>query len=272
MEIKFGYELVFEFPQPTPLILMLEVHPSREPDLIVQDQIVTESFTPISVYRDGYGNKCSRLVAPQGEFRLSTNALIYDEGCPDPVVPFAHQQDVEHLPPETLVYLLPSRYCDTDLISDAAWQMFENAPLGWARVQAICDFVHGHLNYRIDSARPTKTASQAMHEGAGVCRDFAHLAIALCRCMNIPARYCSGYMLHQDGPEEPREPEFAAWFEAYLDGQWFSFDARFNEPRRGRILIARGQDAADVPVMHAFGFSTITSFDVWAEENRPSDR
>jgi|SaaInlV_100m_DNA_5_1039725.scaffolds.fasta_scaffold02937_2 transglutaminase-like putative cysteine protease len=266
MEIEFGYELVFEFPQPTPLVLMLEVHSSRIPDLLIQDQIVTDPFTPISVYQDNYGNSCSRLVAPKGEFRLSTRARIKDSGEPDIVVPFAHQQDIESLPFESLIYLLPSRYCDTELMLDAAWQKFENAPLGWARVQTICDFVHQHLNYDFETASPTKTASQALDEGAGVCRDYAHLAISLCRCMNIPARYCCGYMLHEDGPDVPHEPEFAAWFEALLDGQWYTFDARFNEPRKGRILISRGRDAADVPIMHAFGFSTISSFDVWAKE------
>lgn len=266
MEIKFGYELVFEFPQATPLILMLEVHPSRAGDLLVKDQIVTEPFCPISVYRDSFGNNCSRLIAPEGQLRLSTRAEIQDSGNTDEVVPFAHQQDVENLPSETLRYLLPSRYCDTDLLTDRAWQMFENAPMGWARVQAICDFVHKHMTYDIDTARPTKSASEALDEASGVCRDYAHLAISLCRCMNIPARYCSGYMMHEGGPDEPHEPEFAAWFEALLDGQWYTFDARFNEPQRGRILIARGQDASDVPVMHAFGFSTIVSFDVWAQE------
>ena len=266
MEIRLGYELIFEFPQPTPLVLMLDVHPSRADDLIIEDQIVTEPFCPISIYQDSFGNSCSRLVAPEGQLRLSTEALIQDDGDPDIFVPFAHQQNVEDLPPETLKYLLPSRYCDTELLLDKAWEMFEDAPMGWARVQTICDFVHQHLNYDFETARPTKTASQAFNEGAGVCRDYAHLAISLCRCMNIPARYCTGYQLHQDGPDVPREPDFAAWFEVYLDGQWFAFDARFNERRKGRVLVAIGRDAADVPIMHAFGFSTITSFDVWAEE------
>lgn len=266
MEIKFGYDLVFDFPQATPLILMLEVHSSRAPDLITQDQIVTEPFCPISVYQDSFGNSCSRLIAPKGQLRLSTNASIKDSGEADLVVPFAHQQAAENLPSETLLYLLPSRYCDTELLLNSAWQMFENSPMGWARVQTICDYVHQHLNYDFETASPTKTASGAFNEGAGVCRDYAHLAISLCRCMNIPARYCSGYMLHQDGPEVAHEPEFAAWFEVYLNDQWHTFDARFNKPRKGRILVSRGRDAADVPIMHAFGFSTITSFDVWANQ------
>lgn len=266
MEIKFGYDLVFDFPQPTPLILMLETHSSRAQDLISQDQIVTEPFCPITVYQDSFGNRCSRLIAPKGQLRLSTKASIQDSGEADPVVPFAHQKAVESLPSETLLYLLPSRYCDTELLLDSAWQMFGNSPMGWARVQTICDYVHQHLNYDFETASPTKTASDAFNEGAGVCRDYAHLAISLCRCMNIPARYCSGYMLHQDGPDVPHEPEFAAWFEVYLNDQWHTFDARFNEPRKGRILVSRGRDAADVPIMHAFGYSTISSFDVWAKE------
>ena len=245
---------------------MLEVHPSRAGDLASKDQIVTEPFCPISIYEDGFGNNCSRLVAPEGQLRLSTRSIIQDSGKTDEVVEFAHQQDVENLPPETLLYLLPSRYCDTEMLLGAAWQMFENAPMGWARVQTICDYVHQHLNYDFETASPTKTAFGAFSEGAGVCRDYAHLAISLCRCMNIPARYCCGYMMHEDGPDVPHEPEFAAWFEVYLNDEWHTFDARFNEPRKGRILISRGRDAADVPIMHAFGFSTITSFDVWANE------
>ena len=266
MHIDLGYELVFDFPQPTPLILMLEIHASRRADLKNKDQIITSPNCDISKYQDGFGNSCARLIAPQGQLSLTTKAKIWDSGEADALAPFTHQQEVENLPDDTLKYLLPSRYCDTELILDRAWQMFENVPMGWARVQAICDFVHQQLNYDFETARPTKTASEALEEGAGVCRDFAHLAISLCRCMNIPARYCTGYMLHQDGPEVPREPDFAAWFEVYLGNQWFTFDARFNVPRVGRVLVAQGRDAADVPIMHAFGFSSIVSFDVWAEE------
>lgn len=267
MEIKLGYDLVFNFPQPTPLILMLEVHPSRSGDLLSEDNIRTEPEVPISKYQDGFGNSCARLTTTAGEFRIYSDAKISDAGTADLINPSAKQLAIEELPNETLVYLLPSRYCDTEFLMARAWELFESTDPGWPRVQAICDYVHQSLAYSIDTASPTKSASQAVHEGSGVCRDFAHTAISFCRCMNIPARYCSGYMLHQDGPEVPREPEFAAWFEAYLDGVWYSFDARFNEPRKGRILISRGRDAADVPIMHAFGFSTISSFDVWAEEN-----
>lgn len=266
MEIKLGYDLVFNFSQPTPLILMLEVHASRASDLLSEDRIHTEPEVPISRYLDGFGNSCSRLTTTAGEFRIYSESVIADEGKADLVQASAKQLAIEDLPNESLVYLLPSRYCDTEFLMTKAWELFGSSEPGWQRVEAICDYVHQSLSYNIDTASPTKSASMALYEGSGVCRDFAHTAISLCRCMNIPARYCCGYMLHQDGPEVPREPEFAAWFEAYLDGAWYSFDARFNEPRKGRVLISRGRDAADVPIMHAFGFSTITSFDVWAEE------
>ncbi len=265
MEIKIGYELIFNFPQSTPLILMLNVHSTRVADLRSADTITTDPKVCITTYEDSFGNLCSRVVAPYGEFCLSTDALITDSGELDLIVPSARQHLVEELPSNTLLYVLPSRYCDTELVSDFAWNTFQNTAPGWARVQAICDFVHGHLAYDFETARPTKTASNALAESAGVCRDFAHLAISLCRCMNIPARYCTGYMLEQDGPDVAREPDFAAWFEVYLNDIWYTFDARFNVPRKGRVLVATGRDAADVPIMHAFGFSTITSFDVWAQ-------
>jgi len=265
MQIRVGYELVYECPQPTPILLTLNVHFTRFSDLVIPDHIITSPPAPITAYRDGFGNWCSRIVAPAGDFKISTDALVNDSRLPDAVDPSAPQYAVENLPAETLVFLLGSRYCETDLLSETAWQLFGQTPLGWPRVQAICDFVHGHLAFGYQHARPSKTALEAFKEGTGVCRDYTHLAIAFCRCMNIPARYCTGYLADIGVPDS--EPmDFAAWFEAYLGGRWHIFDPRNNVPLIGRVLIAQGRDAADVPISNAFGPNLLKGFKVWADE------
>ncbi|MFO1119945.1 MAG: transglutaminase family protein, partial [Rhodospirillales bacterium] len=192
IQIRLGYELIYDCPQPTPMILTLNIHYSRVADMIGPDHIITDPSLPISGYRDGFGNWCSRMVAPQGRIRLYTDTVVRDSGKPDTVVPDAVQHQVQDLPQETLVYLLGSRYCETDRLSEPAWSLFGTTPLGWARVQAVCDFVHRHIAFGYEHARATKTAAEVFHEGKGVCRDYAHLAIAFCRCLNIPARYCTG--------------------------------------------------------------------------------
>jgi transglutaminase-like putative cysteine protease len=266
MQIRVGYELVYDCPQPTPMILTLHVHSTRVSDIVVPDHLITRPSIPITAYRDGFGNWCSRIVAPAGETRLSADALLNDAGAPDGVATWAHQHAVQELPEETLAFLLGSRYCETDLLSEVAWSLFDTTPLGWGRVQAICDFVHQHISFGYEHARVTKTAWEAFNERTGVCRDFTHLAVALCRCMNIPARYCTGY-LSDIGVPPPHAPmDFAAWFEAYLGGQWHSFDPRNNEPRIGRVLIARGRDAADVAITSTFGPNTLKGFKVWTDE------
>jgi transglutaminase-like putative cysteine protease len=268
MLIRAGYEFVYSFPKPTPLILALNIHYSRASDLIRPDHLVTYPSVPLSAYRDGFGNWCTRLVAPQGKLCLTADAIVRDSGQPEPVALNAWQYDVQNLPEETLVFLLGSRYCETDRLSDIAWKLFAATPLGGPRVQAICDFVHNHLTFGYEHANPTKTAYQAYTDRNGVCRDYAHLAIALCRCMNIPARYCTGY-LGDIGMPPPYAPmDFAGWFEAYLGGAWYTFDARNNQPRIGRILIARGRDAADVAISTAFGENTLDTFRVWTDEVR----
>ena len=205
-------------------------------------------------------------MAPPGRFVLSTDAVVNDSGLPDVVATEAKQIPVEYLPENTLVYLLGSRYCETELLSDIAWKLFGNGPTGWARVQAICDFVHRHIEFGYPHARNTRTAWEAYQEGRGVCRDYAHLAVAFCRCMNIPARYCTGY-LGDMGTEPPYGTmDFAGWFEAYLGDRWYTFDARNNTPRIGRILIARGRDACDVALSSTFGPNTLERFKVWADE------
>ena len=266
MKIRVGYELSYECPQPTPMILTLNVHYSRVPDIIVPDHMVTDPPLPVSGYRDSYGNWCTRIVAPPGLLKLSANAVLRDSGQPDVTAPQARQTPVEELPDETLLFLLGSRYCETDRLSETAWRLFGNTPPGWARVQAICDHVHSHIEFGYHHACSTKTAWDAFGERAGVCRDYAHLAITFCRCMNIPARYCTGY-LGDIGMPPPYGPmDFAGWFEAYLDGRWYTFDPRNNARRIGRVLIARGRDAADVAISCSFGPSTLTGFLVRAEE------
>jgi len=266
MRIQVGYELIFQCPQPTPMLLMLNVHHSRAADIVVPDHLTTDPMVPLRTYHDGFGNWCSRIVAPAGQIRITSNAVVRDAGQPDPVVPDAVQHEVQDLPEDTLVFLLGSRYCETDHLSDTAWRLFGHTPPGWARVQAICDFVHGHITFNYADARPTRTAWEAFNEQRGVCRDFAHLAVALCRCMNIPARYCTGY-LSDIGMPPPYSPmDFAGWFEAYLGGAWHTFDPRNNEPRIGRILMARGRDAVDVPISNTFGSNTLLGFKVWTDE------
>ncbi|MBC7941261.1 MAG: transglutaminase family protein [Chitinophagaceae bacterium] len=268
MQIRFGYDLTYNCPQPTPMILMLNVHYTRVADLAVPDHLVTTPALPVTGYRDSFGNWCTRIVAPAGDTRLTCQALIHDSGQREPVVPNAWQTPVEQLPEETLVYLLGSRYCETERLSEIAWQLFGHAPLGWGRVQTICDFVHRHIQFGYHHARRSKTAFEAYQEGAGVCRDYAHLAITLCRCMNIPARYCTGYLGDIGVPPVDAPMDFAGWFEAWLDGRWYTFDARNNTPRIGRVLMARGRDAADVAISTTFGPNTLTNFRVWTEEVR----
>ncbi len=266
MRIRVGYELVYECPQPTPMILNLHIHSERVSDILVPDHLVTRPSVPMAAHRDTFGNWCTRIVAPAGEIRLSSEGLLSDTGAPDPVTPDARQHPVQELPGETLGFLLGSRYCDTDLLSELAWDLFDGSDEGWARVQAICDFVHQQVTFGYEHARVTKTASEALRERTGVCRDFTHLAVALCRCMNIPARYCTGY-LSDIGVAPPHGPmDFAAWFEVYLGGRWHTFDARNNTPRIGRVLIARGRDAADVAISHTFGPNLLKGFLVRTDE------
>ncbi len=266
MQIRFGYELCFECPKPTPMILMLSVHPSRLPDLLVADELITDPWVARHHYQDGFGNRCTRLVAPAGPIRLTAQGVVRDSGLPDPQAPLARQHPVEVLPDDTLIYLLGSRYCETDLLSQTAWQLFESTPPGWARVQAICDFVHQHIHFAYEEARATRTALEVFRERKGVCRDYTHLAITFCRCLNIPARYCTGHLGDMGTPPPYPPGDFAAWMEVYLDGQWHTFDPRNNAPRIGRVLIARGRDAQDVPLCHAFGFNTLKHFRVWCDE------
>jgi transglutaminase-like putative cysteine protease len=266
MRIRVGYELKYTFPQPTPMILTLSIHYSRAADLVHPDHMFTDPVVPIRAYRDGFGNWCTRIVAPAGQMRIWTDTVVNDTGMTDVIAPGAEQLPVDALPEEVLVYLLGSRYCETDLLSETAWRLFSHTPLGWARVQAICDFVNRHITFGYEFASPMKTAWQAFNEGRGVCRDYAHLAVTFCRCLNIPARYCTGYLGDIGVPPVDAPMDFAGWFEVYLGGQWYTFDARNNTPRIGRVLIARGRDAADVAINTTFGPNTLDSFLVHTDE------
>ncbi len=266
MRIRLGCELSYDFPKPTPMIVMLNVHYSRAASLEYPDHLMTVPPVPIQSYRDSFGNWCCRLVAPAGRFTLGTDTVIHDDSGVDPVDRNAVQHRVEELPSEVLVYLLGSRYCETDLLSEEAWRLFSGLPLGWARVEAICDFVHRHVLFGYEHSRATRTAAEAYAEGRGVCRDYAHLAITFCRCLNIPARYCMGYISDVGLPPPYAPNDFAAWIEVYLGGRWWVFDPRNNAPRIGRILIGQGRDASDVPLTHTFGPNTLVGFRVWTDE------
>jgi transglutaminase-like putative cysteine protease len=266
MRTSVGYELIYSLPQPTPMILMVTIHYSRAADVIVPDLLTTDPSIPFSTFRDGFGNLCTRIVAPAGRIRLRSAGLVRDTGLLDPVVPYAQQHAVQDLPEETLMFLRGSRYCETDLLSTAAWQLFGRFPRGWSLVQTICDYVHNHIKFDYLCARPTRTAWEAYNERMGVCRDFAHLAIAFCRCLNIPSRYCTGYLGDVGTLPPYGVPDFAAWMEVYLGGAWYIFDPRNNVPRIGRVLIARGRDAADVAIATTFGPNTLESFRIWTDE------
>ncbi|TKW75603.1 MAG: transglutaminase family protein [Bradyrhizobium icense] len=266
MIIRAGYDIDYHCQQPTPMVLMLSVHPSRQRDLLNEHRIELSGGVASRDYVDNFGNICTRLVAPAGLLEVRNDFLIRDSGLPDEVVPEARQLEIDELPSEVLLYLMGSRYCDTQKLSDLAWSLFGNVKGGWQRVQAICDYVHGHIEFGYHHARGDRTASEGHAERRGVCRDFAHLAVTLCRCMNIPARYCTGYLGDIGVPRDPAPMDFSAWFEAYLDGRWFTFDARHNHPRIGRVVIARGRDAADVAISTGFGFTQLARFSVVTEE------
>ena len=268
MKLRIGYELIYMFPQPTPVILVLNTHFTRVSDLLAPDHITISPSVPISGYRDEFGNWCSRILAPAGHVRISADAVIKDSGLDKETAQDGGQGQVpvESLPDETLVFLRASRFCDSDTLLDLAWELFGTAKPGVGRVRAICNFVHERITFGYEHAKVTRTASQAYQEGCGVCRDYAHLAVAFCRALNIPARYCTGY-LSDEGTATPHPPgDFAAWFEAYLDGGWKMFDPRNNVPRIGRVLIARGRDAADVAMTTTFGPNELEGFKVWTYE------
>lgn len=265
MRIHTGFEITYDCPEPVPMVLMLSVHPSRREDLETPDYVSTDPTLDVRQYLDCYGNICSRLLAPAGHLTLSADFIIRDNGLIDEYVPGAAQHALEDLPNDVLIYLLGSRYCETERLNEIAWSLFRNTTPDWSRVQAITEYVHNHITFDYAQARPDKTAYDAWSEASGVCRDYAHLAVTLCRCMNIPARYCTGYM-GDIGVPVAGVMDFSAWFEVYLGGAWRTFDARNNIPRMARVLIARGRDAVDVPIATTFGVAHLSGFKVTSVE------
>lgn len=265
MLIHYGYDFTLTTEQDTPMICLLSLRDERLSDMRAEAPVETFPKVPTSVYRDLFGNTCLRFVAPKGVFRIRSDGVVADSGLHDAVETGAHETPIRDLPDDTLIYLLGSRYCETDLLSQMAWDMFGTLAPGWGRVQAICDFAHGHLTFDYMKADVTRTAFDAWKVGTGVCRDFAHLAIALLRCMNIPARYVNGY-LGDIGVPLLLPMDFSAWIEVYIGGRWMTFDPRNNKPRIGRIKVAHGRDAADVPLIHSFGPHVLTVFNVWCYE------
>jgi transglutaminase-like putative cysteine protease len=264
MLIRFGYDIGLECHEETVVVAALRTHSSRIGDLRMPDPVRIDPYVLQSPYRDEFGNRLVRFVLPPGPARLWTDGIIEDPCLPDPVEPDAPMVPVADLPDPVLTYLRSSRYCDTEELGVAAWQLFGGVPEGWARVQAICDWVHGHIRFGYGSSSPRKTASDVFREGTGVCRDFAHLAITMCRAVNVPARYAAGYVPDIGVPPDPAPMDFCAWFEAYLGGHWYAFDARYNVPRTGRVLMARGRDAADAAMLTTFGANTVSHFSVHA--------
>jgi transglutaminase-like putative cysteine protease len=266
VRIEAGYDIAFNCHQQVPMVLMLSVHPSRQNDLLTEHRIKFSPSVASRDYVDVFGNLCTRLVAPPGMLKIHNRFIIADSGLPDGREPEAKQFEIDLLPDEAIVYLIGSRYCDTQKMSDLAWSLFGHIQGGWQRVQAVCDYVHERLEFGYHHARCDRTAAEAHEERSGVCRDFAHLAVTLCRCMNIPARYCTGYLGDIGVPRDPAPMDFSAWFEVFLGGRWYTFDARHNHTRIGRIVIGRGRDAADVAISTAFGPAELARFSVITEE------
>ncbi len=267
--IKIGFDIQLAIASPMALIYLLHVHPSRRADLVAPEALWIEPTLAREEYFDDFGNQCGRVNALDGvsRVRFHSQATIRDSGLPDEVNWSAWQHDPTDLPLETLQLLLPSRYCEVDSeLLQFAWNQFGHTAKGWPRVQAICDFVHSHIRFDYMAARATRTALEGYREGTGVCRDYTHLALTLCRCMNIPARYCTGYLGDIGIAPVPYPMDFSAWFEVFLEGRWYTFDARHNTPRIGRVVMARGRDAGDVPITMAFGQNALQKFEVTTYE------
>jgi transglutaminase-like putative cysteine protease len=271
MILRLGYDIQFDLPYPIAVVAMLNVHPSRAADLQAPDEVSVEPATATEDYIDSFGNRCARFFAQSGPLRLSNSTLIYDTGLPDPVNLAAREVPVQDLPHDVLRYLYNSRYCEVDRFSLIAPELFGALTPGWPRVQAVCDWVHSKVTFGYQHARPSKSAIDVFTERIGVCRDFQHLAVTLCRALNIPARYVTGYLGDIGVPVSPTPMDFSAWFEVYLEDRWWTFDARHNHPRIGRVLMAAGRDASDVAITTSFGMANLTHFAVTTAEVQEAD-
>jgi len=265
MVLRLGYDLEFDIPAPVAMVALLNVHPSRVADLRAPDEISIQPATPTESFVDGFGNRCARFVAQPGPLRLSSSTQLYDIGLLDAVNLAAREVPVQELPYEALSYLYNSRYCEVDRFSTIALELFGGISPGWARVQAVCDWVHSKVSFGYQYARPTKSALDVFTERFGVCRDFQHLAVTMCRALNIPARYATGYLGDIGVPPSLDAMDFSAWFEVYLEDRWWTFDARNNRPRLGRVLMATGRDASDVAMTTSFGVANLKQFRVISE-------
>lgn len=269
MLIRLGYELQFDIPAPVSIATLLYVHPSRVPDLLEPDVMEVQPDVPVEEYVDTFGNRVGRFVAPVGPLRITGSTLVRDSGEKDAVNLDAREHPVDELPNEVLQFLLNSRYCEVDRLSAVADDLFGHIAPGWNRVQAICDWVNKKVIFGYQHARSTKTALDVYTERLGVCRDYQHLAITFCRALNIPARYATGYLGNIGVP--PILPmDFSAWFEVFLEGQWWTFDARNNKPRIGRVLMAVGRDASDVALTTSFGLANFKSIFVVSDVEEPA--
>ena len=266
MFIRVGYDISFNVPIDVSMLLALNLHPSRLPTAVRAEAMRVEPAIPLGQFNDSYGNTCSRIHVPAGSVRITNDAVVYDNGEPDETGTDAVQHTIEQLPPDVLQFLLSSRYCEVDLLKDIAWNLFGHLPKGWPLAKGIFDFVHNHVTFGYQHARDTRTAAEVYTEKVGVCRDFSHLAVAFCRCMNIPARYVTGYLGDIGVPPVPSPMDFSAWSEVYLGGRWWTLDGRHNIPRIGRVLMARGRDATDVALTTAFGVANLEKFLVWTDE------
>jgi transglutaminase-like putative cysteine protease len=266
MQIRIGYELVFDIPAPVPMLLMLYVHPEQAGVLQRPERLVVEPAVPVRDYIDAFGNRVGRLVAPAGELRLTYDNLALDSGEPEPSIEGAVLHPVDELPSECLQYLMASRYCEVDRMSDMAWQLFGQTPATWERVKAVVDWAHGHIEFGYQYASPTKTAWDVCQQKQGVCRDFMHLAITMLRALNVPARYATGYLGDIGVPVNPAPMDFSAYLEVYLSGRWWAMDARHNVQRIGRIKQGHGRDAVDVALTTSFGPTRLEKFLVWTDE------
>lgn len=266
MLIKIGYELIFDIPAPVNMLMGLYVRPERQHVLTQPEAVITDPYTPIWTYIDSFGNRIGRILAPAGRLRISYDNYATDSGVPDPRIDGAWLHTVEELPPDVMQYLLPSRYCEVDTMTQMAWDLFGSTPFSWERVKAVVDWVHTNVQFGYQYARATKTAGEACHEKCGVCRDFQHLAITLLRALNIPARYATGYLGDIGVPRSPAAMDFSAWMEVYLGNRWWTMDARHNAYRIGRVLQAVGRDAVDVALTTTFGPATLQKFTVVTEE------
>jgi transglutaminase-like putative cysteine protease len=263
MLIRVGFEIAFTFPESTSMVLMLSLHPSLDSQVRSPEKLRVTPEVPITNYLDLYGNRCSRVSVAAGRSTFSNDVVVDVDGAPDVLGWNSAQLMPPELPNEVIVYLLASRYCEVDgELKEIAWALFGKQPAGWSLVQAICNFVHSHIRFDYMQARSTRTALEAYRERTGVCRDYMHLAITFCRCLNIPARYCTGYLGDIGVPAASYPMDFSAWFEVYLGGTWFTVDARNNTPRIGRVLMARGRDAADVAITTTFGVNRLELFNI----------